>query len=295
MYARSAPSSAGTHTGQPTRRGRPEDAVLHPDELARRARRRVVDLAARKAVHLGAALSMTDLLAVLYTRELRYRPEQPDWRDRDLLVLSKGHGAYGLYAVLAEIGVVKDDLATLPGHPSDAVPGIEAATGALGHGLSLACGMALGVRLAGREQRVVVVTGDGELDEGSNWEAAQFAAHQRLGNLTAVVDRNRLQQEGDTETVNALEPLADKWRAFGWHVAEADGHDTGAITDALTVLHRSDRPGVLLAHTIKGKGIPFAEGDPAWHMGELSAAQHETALAALAGPTPLAATRGERW
>ncbi|MFB7981913.1 transketolase [Streptomyces vinaceus] len=280
--------------------------MLHPDELARRARQRVVELAARKAVHLGAALSMTDLLAVLYTRGLRYRPDRPDWPDRDLLVLSKGHGAYGLYAVLAELGVIEADLATLPGHPSDSVPGVEAATGALGHGLSIGCGMALGARLAGLDQRVVVVTGDGELDEGSNWEAAQFAAHHRLGNLVAVVDRNRLQQEGDTETVNALEPLADKWRAFGWRVAEADGHDTAAITDALAGLRSGDGPAVLIAHTVKGKGVPFAEGDPAWHMGSLDAQQLRTALAALgepavpgtpavpAVPAPAAAARGGR-
>ncbi|MGW8776556.1 transketolase [Streptomyces sp. NPDC055796] len=273
--------------------------MLHPDELARRARQRVVELAARKAVHLGAALSMTDLLAVLYTRGLRYRPDRPDWPDRDLLVLSKGHGAYGLYAILAELGVIEADLATLPGHPSDSVPGVEAATGALGHGLSLGCGMALGARLAGRDQRVVVVTGDGELDEGSNWEAAQFAAHHRLGNLVAVVDRNRLQQEGDTENVNALEPLADKWRAFGWRVAEADGHDTAAVTDALAGLRSGDGPAVLIAHTVKGKGVPFAEGDPAWHMGSLDAEQLRTALAALGAPAVpavpvLAAARGGR-
>jgi transketolase len=233
---------------------------------------------------------------VLYTRTLRYDPARPDRPDRDLLVLSKGHGAYGLYAVLAELGVVTTDLAALPGHPADSVPGVEAATGALGHGLSLGCGLALGARLTGSDRRVVVVTGDGELDEGSNWEAAQFAAHHRLGNLVVVVDRNRLQQEGDTETVCALEPLADKWRAFGWRVAEADGHDTAALTDTLSALTALDGPAVLIAHTTKGKGVPFAEHDPAWHMGELDAAQQRIAIEALTGPgtpTPGATARGE--
>jgi transketolase len=250
----------------------------YADELARRARLRVVELAAHKAVHLGPALSLIDVLAALYTRILRHDRNHPD---RDRLILSKGHGAYGLYAVLAELGVLTDDLRTLPGHPSDGIPGIEAATGALGHGLSLACGLALGARLTGQGRRVYVVTGDGELDEGSNWEAAQFAAHHRLGNLVAVVDRNRLQQEGDTEAVCALEPLADKWRAFGWRVAEADGHDIAAIGDTVAALTTGDGPAVLIAHTTKGKGVPFAEGDPAWHMGELDAAQHRIAVHAL--------------
>ncbi|MEU1947862.1 transketolase [Streptomyces sp. NPDC020125] len=251
------------------------------DELARRARLRVVELAARKAIHLGPALSLIDVLVALYIRILRRDPARPDWPDRDLLVLSKGHGVYGLYAVLAELGVLTTDLNELPGHPSDGIPGIEAATGALGHGLSLASGLALGARLAGKDRRVYVITGDGELDEGSNWEAAQFAAHHRLGNLVAVVDRNRLQQEGDTEEVCALEPLTDKWRAFGWRVGECDGHDIAAIADAVTALEAGDGPAVLIAHTTKGRGVPFAEGDPAWHMGELDAAQRRIAVAAL--------------
>ncbi|GGR09518.1 transketolase [Streptomyces pilosus] len=255
--------------------------MSNADELARRARLRVVELAARKAIHLGPALSLIDVLAALYTRVLRHDPARPDWPGRDLLVLSKGHGAYGLYAVLAELGVLTAELDDLPGHPSDGIPGVEAATGALGHGLSLASGLALGARLAGSDRRVYVVTGDGELDEGSNWEAAQFAAHHQLGNLVAVVDRNRLQQEGDTEDVCALEPLADKWRAFGWRVGESDGHDVAAVAEAVTALAAGPGPAVLIAHTTKGKGVPFAEGDPAWHMGELDAAQHHTAVAAL--------------
>ncbi|MET9115268.1 transketolase [Streptomyces longwoodensis] len=255
--------------------------MSNADELARRARLRVVGLAARKAIHLGPALSLIDVLAALYTQVLRHDPARPDCPDRDLLVLSKGHGAYGLYAVLAELGVLTTDLDDLPGHPSDGIPGVEAATGALGHGLSLAGGLALGARLTGSDRRVYVVMGDGELDEGSNWEAAQFAAHHRLGNLMAVVDRNRLQQEGDTEDICALEPLADKWRAFGWRVGESDGHDVAAVAEAVTALGAGPGPAVLIAHTTKGKGVPFAQGDPAWHMGQLDAAQHHIAVTAL--------------
>ncbi len=271
---------------QPSRHSPPaEHRPVGPADVlafADRARLRVLRLAATKALHVGPALSVIDLLATLRLTVLRDRPGRPDWPDRDRLLLSKGHGAYGLYAVLAESGVLAGDLHRLPGHPADGLPGVEAATGALGHGLSLGCGMALGTRLAGRPGRIVVVTGDGELDEGTNWEAAQFAAHHRLANLVAVVDRNGLQQEGWTEDVLRLEPLADKWRAFGWSVAEADGHDPAAVRYAVTALLDGPGPGVLLAHTIKGRGVSFMENDPGWHMGRLTAEQLSTATAELA-------------
>ncbi|GGP76142.1 transketolase [Saccharothrix coeruleofusca] len=249
--------------------------------FAASARARVLRLAARKPLHVGSALSVIDLLAVLYTTVLRRRPDDPWWSGRDRLVLSKGHGAYGLYAVLAELGVLDDCLDGLPGHPSDGIPGVEAATGALGHGLSIGCGMALGLRRAGRDQRVFVVTGDGELDEGSNWEAAQFAAHHQLDNLVAVVDRNGLQQEGRTEQVLGLEPLADKWRAFGWAVSVVNGHDPAAVRTAVTGLIDRRGPGVLIADTVKGKGVSFMEGQPSWHMGQLTEEQLDAALAEL--------------
>lgn len=250
--------------------------------FAARGRERVLRLAAEKPIHVGPALSVIDILAVLYTSVLRRRSREPHWPDRDRLLLSKGHGAYGLYAVLAEAGVLDADLAALPGHPADGIPGVEAATGALGHGLSLGCGMALGARLGGSPGRVVVVTGDGELDEGTNWEAAQFAAHHRLDNLVAVVDRNGLQQEGRTEHVLALEPLADKWRAFGWRVAHADGHDPAALHHTLSALLAAPGPGVLLARTVKGRGVSFIEDDARWHSGRLTPEQLDRALGELA-------------
>ncbi|AGL15003.1 transketolase [Actinoplanes sp. N902-109] len=251
--------------------------------FAARARERVLRLAATKALHVGPALSVLDVLAALQNEVLRSRPGHPEWAGRDRLVLSKGHGAYGLYAVLAEAGVLTADLAGLPGHPGEGVPGVEAPTGALGHGLSLGCGMALGLRLRGLDSRVAVVTGDGELDEGTNWEAAQFAAHHRLSNLLVVVDRNGLQQEGRTEQVLGLEPLADKWRAFGWRVAETDGHDHAAVRDACLGLYEQPGPGVLIAKTVKGKGVSFMEDHVGWHMGQLTGKQLLAALDEVTG------------
>jgi len=263
-------------------RPEPPDAAA----LALGARERVLRLAHDKPLHLGAALSMIDVLAALHVAVLRPAPPSPDGPDRDRLVLSKGHGAYGLYAVLAELGVLQGDIGALPGHPCDGIPGVEAATGALGHGLSLACGMALGARMSGGDGRVAVVTGDGELNEGSNWEAAQFAAHHGLDNLLVVVDRNGLQQEGRTEEIAALEPLGDKWRAFGWHVGEADGHDAAAVSAAAHRLLERPGPGVLIARTVKGRGVSFLEDDPAWHMGQLDDDQLRAALAELGSGAP---------
>lgn len=273
-----------------TTAGPPGPAAAGPPDarlLAAGARRRLLRLAGRKALHVGAALSMLELLAALHTDVLRgrWQATPPEDGARDRLVLSKGHGAYGLYCLLAELGVVTGDIGALPGHPSDGIPGIDAATGALGHGLALGAGMALGDRMSGTDRRTAVVTGDGELDEGTNWEAAQFAAHHRLGNLLLVVDRNGLQQEGRTEEISALEPLADKWRAFGWRVAAADGHDTAEVASAAKeLLDGGEGPAVLVARTVKGRGVSFLEDDPAWHMGQLGPEQLRAALAETAGP-----------
>ncbi|WP_314175278.1 transketolase [Streptomyces winkii] len=272
-----------------TSAGPPGTAAAGPPDprlLAAGARRRLLRLAAGKALHIGAALSMLELLAALHTDVLRgrWQARPPGDATRDRLVLSKGHGAYGLYCLLAELGVITGDIAALPGHPSDGIPGIDAATGALGHGLALGAGMALGDRMSGTDRRVAVVTGDGELDEGTNWEAAQFAAHHRLGNLLLVVDRNGLQQEGRTEEISALEPLAGKWRAFGWRVAGADGHDTAEVASAARELLDGEGPSVLIARTVKGRGVSFLEDDPAWHMGQLGPEQLRAALAETAGP-----------
>jgi transketolase len=260
----------------------PSQPVQPHNELLRRARtvaRRVIRLSARQPVHLGASLSCIHILTVLYFAFLRVRSDDPMWPDRDRFVLSKGHAAAALYAVLIERGFLPPEvIGELPGHPADGIPGVEVATGSLGHGLPVACGLAVGARLTGRTHRVVALLGDGELDEGSNWEAALFAAHRHLANLVVIVDRNGVQQEGPTAEVLDLEPLSAKWSAFGWRVSTVDGHDPAAVLAALEATDRSAGPSVVLARTVKGKGVSFMENDPAWHVGQLRGASLRRAL-----------------
>jgi transketolase len=226
------------------------------------------------ASHVGSGLSMADLLAVLYTRVLRVDPADPAWEGRDRFVLSKGHAAAALYAALALRGFFpRAELATfcaegsrLLGHASHKVPGVEVSTGSLGHGLSIAAGLALAAKRDARPVRTVALLSDGECDEGSTWEAALFAGHHGLDQLCAIVDYNRIQSFGTTSEVLELEPFADKWRAFRWAVREVDGHDHDAIGAALATLpFEPGRPSLLLAHTVKGKGVSFMEGKLAWH------------------------------
>ncbi len=225
--------------------------------------------------HVGSSLSLIEILRVLYDDVLRFRPTQPAWPERDRLILSKGHGCLALYALLADKGFIDPGLldgfcrrdGILGGHPeAGKIAGIEASTGALGHGLSIGIGMALAARIQGRDSRVFVVMGDGEINEGSVWEAALAAGKHRLGNLTALVDYNKLQSYGRVDEVQPLEPLADKWRAFGFAVHEVDGHDVAALRRVFA-LQKADagHPHAVICHTVKGKGLPFAEHDPAWH------------------------------
>jgi transketolase len=223
--------------------------------------------------HVGSALSLVEIVRVLYDDVLRVRPTEPDWSERDRCILSKGHGCLALYAVLADKGFFpREELlrqctpgALLGGHPETHIPGVEASTGALGHGLPIAVGLALAAKLHGRANRVVVITGDGELDEGSNWEAALSARKHGLDNLLLIVDYNKLQSFGPVAEVMPLEPLADKLRAFGFAVREVDGHDVEALRKVLVLPFEAGRPGALIAHTIKGGGIAVCEHDPAWH------------------------------
>jgi transketolase len=225
--------------------------------------------------HVGSAMSLIEILRVLYDDVLRFDPQQPGWPGRDRCILSKGHGCLALYAALADKGFFPmaelDSFCrkhgSLGGHPDHRkVPGVEASTGALGHGLSIGVGMALAARASRRDSRVFVILGDGEIDEGSVWEAALSAGKHRLGRLTAIIDSNKMQSAGFTRDVLDLEPLADKWRAFNFAVAEVDGHDVAALRSALGA-PRADRelPTALICHTVKGKGISFAENDPGWH------------------------------
>lgn len=225
--------------------------------------------------HFGPAMSLVEMLRVLYDSFLRYRTDEPLWPNRDRLILSKGHGCLALYATLAHKGFFpQDELATfgkadsrLGGHPEwREVPGVEATTGALGHGLSIGVGMALAGRIRKQSYRVVVITGDGELNEGSVWEAAMSAAKHKLSNLTVFVDYNKLQTYGPTCEVLDLEPLTEKWRSFGFEVEEVDGHDVNALERLMTRLPLNpQKPTVVICHTVKGKGFPFAEGKAEWH------------------------------
>ncbi|MGW7528440.1 transketolase [Streptomyces sp. NPDC054783] len=239
--------------------------------------------------HVGGSLSATDILVALYFGVLQVRPDNPGWAGRDYFVLSKGHASAALYATLAERGfLATSELDTygcatgrLMAHPTPAVPGVEFATGSLGHGLSLATGLALAARRAGRPNRVFTLMGDGELQEGAVWEAAMAAAHLDLDNLTAVVDRNRLQISGPTEDRMRLEPLADKWRAFGWHVSRVNGHDFAELVPALRSAPLPGRPTVLIADTVKGRGVRHLEHRRQSHFAKLGEAAYERALAAL--------------
>jgi len=264
------------------------------DQRSRFLRRRIVEtMRAGGRGHPASALSLVEILRVLFDEVLRYRPGEPGWPDRDRFILSKGHGCLALYVMLADKGFFpQEELARfckadgiLGGHPERGkVPGVEASTGSLGHGLSIGLGMALAARMDGRPWRVFVLLGDGECDEGSVWEAAMCAGKHGLDNLTVLVDYNRLQSYGPVAEVQELEPLAAKWRAFGFAVAEVDGHDVAALRQVLVhglPLQRG-QPGVLICHTVKGKGIPFMENEPSWHhRSRLAEAEYARMLAAL--------------
>ena len=239
--------------------------------------------------HVGGDLSVTDILVTLFDGVLRIDPLQPQWAARDWFILSKGHCAAALYATLATCGFFDTarlahfaaPLSPLNGHPNRRkVPGVETNTGPLGHGLPVAVGCATAAQLAQQDWRTFVVLGDGELQEGSNWEAAMYASHRGLSSLTAVIDRNRLQQGAGTADTNELEPLADKWRAFGWEVFTLDGHAHGELLQAFTS-PRTGRPRVVIANTIKGKGVSFMENGVEWHHKVPSAAQVDAALKEL--------------
>jgi transketolase len=261
-------------------------------ELAKRLRSHALRMtSSARSSHIGSCLSAADLIAVLYGTVLRIDSSQPQWPGRDRLILSKGHAAAVIYAALAEVGFFSvDELVDygrnggrLFGHVTAGVPGVELSTGSLGHGLPVGVGMALAAKRDGQSWRVFVVMSDGECDEGSNWEAILFAGHHHLDNLVAVVDYNKIQSLASVEETLALEPFADKWRAFGWEVVEVDGHDISALISVmLDAQHVAGRPAVVIAHTIKGKGVSFMEGKVAWHYRFAEGEELERALAEVA-------------
>lgn len=258
---------------------------------ASRIRRLSLQMVTRaKASHIGSALSIADIVAILYGEALRFDPARPDWADRDRLLLSKGHACVAIYAALADAGVFPVELledygrddAIFMNHISHKVPGVEFSTGSLGHGLPFGVGKALAAKRQGHGWRTFVLLGDGEMGEGSNWEAMMFAAHHRLDNLIGIIDYNKLQSLTTVAKTLGLEPLADKIAAFGWSVREIDGHDHGALADALAAAPwDSGMPTMLIAHTIKGKGVSFMENQVAWHYRNPSEDQLAVALREL--------------
>jgi transketolase len=243
--------------------------------------------------HIGGAFSIIEILVALYHAEsLRHDPLRPGWADRDRFLLSKGHAAVALYAVLADRGYFEnrhlEDMnrgGLLSEHPDPRIPGIEVVSGSLGHGLSVAAGIAFGGALSKRAAVTFALLGDGECNEGSVWEAAMFAAHHRLANLCAIIDRNGLITHGSTEEFNGLEPFSDKWRSFGWDVFEVDGHSIPELV-SLFLRARSPlngKPMVVIAETVKGKGVSFMEGNPRWHHGPIDSELYERAKQELQG------------
>lgn len=252
-----------------------QESVRKIEQHAKEIRKKVLTMNSRAGQgHTGGDLSEADILACLYFRVLGVGPGYLANPDRNRFVLSKGHGVGGFYSTLMEAGLLDESLldtylkfdSALPGHPVRQKNAyVEINTGGLGHGLAVGTGLALGAKKNGSPARVFVLTGDGELQEGSVWEAAMAAAQFRLDNLTVIVDRNGLQLADKTETIMALEPLADKWRAFGFHVMEIDGNDVASVLTALEAIPQPGRPTAVIARTTKGKGVSFIEGKPAWH------------------------------
>jgi transketolase len=262
------------------------------DSRSAALRRTIVrTLEAGQRGHVGAAFSIVEILRVLYDDVLRYDARNPRWAERDRFVLSKGHGCLALYAVLVDKGFFpeaelsrfcKSD-GMLGGHPEHHIPGVEASTGSLGHGMSIALGFALNARSTRAPHRTFVLIGDGESNEGSIWEAALSAGKHRLGNFVVLTDYNKHQSYGSTAEVQNLEPLADKWRAFGFAAVDVNGHDVPALREVLTAVPLDPtRPTAIICHTVKGKGIPFAENNMAWHhQNKVTPQDAERLLAAL--------------
>jgi transketolase len=262
------------------------------EEIAHRTRINVVKMIAKSGVgHLGGSVSIAEILAVLYFHELRIDPKNPEWEDRDRFILSKGHGCPALYATFAEVGYISKDVlptlhqidSILQMHPERGVcPGIEMSTGALGQGLSAAVGIAIGARIKGKDFRVYALLGCGECNEGQIWEAAMSASKYELDNLTAIIDYNKFALSGRTQEVMPLEPLYDKWVAFGWHVIEANGHSVTQLINALDEARQiKEKPTFIIAHTVKGRNITYVEDTWPSHSVQMTAEQVEATLKEL--------------
>lgn len=272
-----------------------DDLVRRLEARAREIREKTIRLGVQSgSTHFGGSLSMVDILVVLYFHVMRIDPARPQWEDRDRFILSKGHGATSYCPTLATAGFFPDSAMQNINHLGSAfgmhidmrkIPGVDMSTGSLGHGLPVAVGMALADRVAKKDRRVFCLMGDAEQNEGSIWEAAQAAGHFGLGRLCAIVDRNRYSSEGDTEKILAIEPLHEKYAAFGWQVCRLDGHSIPALLDAFAHLPDHDRakPTAIVADTVKGKGVSFMEAGATWHYGALGEEDEAKALAEIRG------------
>lgn len=259
-------------------------------QIAKTIRRDIIEMIyAAGSGHPGGSLSLADIFAVLYFGQMRHDPKDPAMPDRDRLILSKGHAAPVLYSALARSGYFDPEYlktlrktdSFLEGHPAMKTHGVEVGTGSLGQGLSIGCGLALSFKKRKTLQRVYVILGDGELQEGQNWEAFMFAGHNRLNNLIAVIDLNDLQIDGKVTEVNSIEPVADKIRAFNWNFMVIDGHDIPQIKTAFEKAAASDKPFAVIAKTVKGKGVSFMENSAEWHGKSLNKEDYEKAMAEL--------------
>ncbi len=277
-----------------------EEELKNLEEVAKKVRENIlVMINAAKSGHTGGSLSPVELLLTLYEKCMTHYKEwdkSPEWENRDRFILSKGHASATLYATLAQMGYFDEqELLTfrklgtrLQGHPTyGLLPGIEVSTGSLGQGLSMANGIALGLKLDKKKNQVFVLLGDGEIQEGQVWEAAMTSAHYKMDNLIAIIDRNRLQIDGDTEQVKTLDPLDKKWEAFGWQVLEIDGHDfqeiCGAIEHAKELGKQKSAPVMIIANTIKGKGVTFTENQASWHGKPMNDEELQKALQEIRG------------
>lgn len=269
-----------------------KELIKKCEVAAKRIRRHVIDMTyntGKTGAHLGGSLSIVELLACLYAGDMSYRADDPDWEERDRVILSKGHAALALYPAMVEAGIIdeteletfKQDGSKLGGHPSlNGLPGIEFASGSLGQGLSLGVGTAMALkRKDNHKSRVFVFLGDGECDEGSVWEAAASASHYGLNDLVVVVDMNAIQYDGFTTEVLDMSPFECKWRDFGWETITVDGHNVPEVLDAYA--HHGDKPIAILAHTVKGKGVSFMENNWKYHNAAITQEQYENALAEL--------------
>lgn len=270
----------------------PTNNLVELAAISKRIRREIVEMIGEaKSGHPGGSLSAVEILTTLFFDVMRHDPNNPAWPERDRFILSKGHAAPVLYCMLAQCGYTpKDQLNTLrklgsiyQGHPDRRfIPALEASTGSLGVGLSVGLGMALAARLNGSPARVYVMLGDGEIQEGQVWEAAMFGAYHKVDNIVAIVDYNKIQLDGFVKDIMEVHPLADKWRAFGWHTLEIDGHDIPAVQRALAdAAAAKGRPTAIVAHTIKGKGVSFMENNPKFHGTAPSPAEVQAALQEL--------------